>query len=216
MIRNLPESPVRRVGLTGSIATGKSLAASFFEEAGIPVIDADLMARKVVMPGAPALREIVKKFGPGVLLPDGTLDRAALGKIIFADEKARSDLNAIVHPRVARETEEEFSRLLAANPEGFAVYNVPLLYETRIEDLFDLVVVVSSGSETQLQRLTSRDGFEPDEARRRIASQLDIAQKAARADVVLENEGSPEALRQEVYALVDALRRHNAIKSKKT
>lgn len=209
MIRRLPEGTIKRVGLTGSIATGKSLAASFFEELGVTVIDADQLARKVVEPGTPALGEIVKRFGPGVLLPDGSLDRAALGKLIFSDEKARSDLNAIVHPRVAREAEAEFSRAFGADPDSFVVYNVPLLFETAMEELFDLIVVVEASPAAQLERLTSRDGFTLSEARKRIASQMDIFRKAALAGAVLENEGSVEELRGQVAALAAAIRDHN-------
>ncbi|TAL17525.1 dephospho-CoA kinase [bacterium] len=200
---------MKRVGLTGSIATGKSLAASFFEELGVTVIDADLLARKVVEPGTPALGEIVKRFGPKVLLKDGSLDRAALGKLIFPDEKARSDLNAIIHPRVAREAELEFSRAFAADPDSFVVYNVPLLYETGMEKGFDLVVVVVASPSTQLERLTTRDGFTLFEARERIASQMDIFKKAGLAGAVLENEGSVEELRLQVAALAAAIRGHN-------
>jgi dephospho-CoA kinase len=196
----------RLIGLTGGIATGKSTAARFFEEAGVPVVDADQLARRVVEPGRPALEEIRRAFGDGVVGPDGRLDRAALGALVFRDRAARSRLEAIVHPRVAEEAEGEVQRLLAEAPEGVVVYDVPLLYETGAAGRFDLVAVVYVPRAEQLRRLRQRDGLSREDAERRLASQLDIEEKARRADAVLDNRGSREELRAQVRELVRRVR----------
>jgi dephospho-CoA kinase len=192
----------RLIGLTGGIATGKSTAARFFCDAGLRVIDADELAKRAVEPGRPALAEIRSAFGPEVLRADGTLDRVALGAMVFRDARARGVLNAIVHPRVAEEARAELERIREAEPEAVVVYDVPLLFEAGLEEEFDLVVVVYVPRGEQLRRLRVRDGLSPEEARVRIASQLDIEDKARRADLVLDNQGAPEDLRRKVEELV--------------
>lgn len=201
--------PVRLIGLTGGIATGKSTAARFFAEAGVPVVDADALARRVVEPGCPAWEEIRREFGEGVVRPDGSLDRESLAGIVFRDPSARARLNAIVHPRVAGLAQAEVARLLAADPEGLVVYDVPLLFETGAEGRFDLVVVVYAPRAEQRARLLGRDGLSREEAEARLGSQLDVEEKARRADVVLDNRGSREVLRQQVFDLVRELKEGN-------
>lgn len=198
--------PVRLIGLTGGIATGKSTAARFFEEAGVPVVDADRLARRVVEPGRPALEDIRRAFGDAILGPDGRLDRAALGALVFRDPAARARLEAIVHPRVAAEAEREVRRLLAETPGGIVVYDVPLLYETGAEGRFDLVAVVYVPRAEQLRRLCRRDRLSPQAAGLRLASQLDIEEKARRADAVLDNQGSRDGLRAQVRQLIRRVR----------
>ncbi len=211
IVREWPaDRPIRLVGLTGGIATGKSTAARRFARAGLAVIDADQVARDVVRPGAPALAEIAAAFGPGVIRPDGSLDRDRLGRIVFADPGARARLNAIVHPRVHEEVEQRIAEARRRDPDGVVVYDVPLLFETGSEDRFDLVVVVYAPRGTQEARLMARDGLDRAEARRRIGSQLDIEEKRRRAHVVLENTGTPADLEEQVDALVERIRRHNA------
>lgn len=194
--------PVRLIGLTGGIATGKSTASRFFSEAGVPVVDADQLARRVVEPGRPALEQIREAFGDEVLGPDGFLDRAALAAVVFGDPGARARLEAIVHPRVAEEAEREVKRLLAETPGGVVVYDVPLLYETGAAGRFDLVAVVYVPRAEQLRRLRARDGLSQEDAERRLASQLDIEEKARRADALLDNQGSREELRAQVLELI--------------
>ncbi len=210
-VRSWPEGrPIRLVGLTGGIASGKSTAARVFEALGARVIDADRVARRVVEPGRPALAEIRQAFGPGVIRPDGSLDREALGRIVFSDGGARKRLNAIVHPRVAEEVERELAEALRADPRAVVVYDVPLLFEGRMEDRFDLVVVVHVHRELQERRLRARDGLGPEEALARIRSQMDIDEKARRAHVVLDNRGEPADLEEQVRRLMERIRRHNA------
>ena len=211
IVREWPAGrPIRLVGLTGGIATGKSTAARRFARAGFAVIDADQVARDVVRPGTPALSEIAAAFGPEVIRPDGSLDRERLGRIVFADPGARARLNAIVHPRVYQEVERRFAEAFRRHPGGVVVYDVPLLFETGSEDRFDLVVVVYAPRRVQEARLVARDGLAPAEARRRIGSQLDIGEKRRRAHVVLENTRTPADLERQVDALVERIRRHNA------
>ncbi|NTU59997.1 MAG: dephospho-CoA kinase, partial [Deltaproteobacteria bacterium] len=188
------------------IATGKSTAARFFVEAGARLVDADQLARDAVRPGSPALEEIREAFGPAVLRADGTLDREALGARVFADEEARRKLNAIVHPRVAEAGRAAVEALRAEDPEALVVYDVPLLYETGVGDRFEAVVVVYAPRAEQKRRLMQRDGLAAEAAEARIASQMDIEEKARRADHVVRNTGSVEELREAVRRLVRTLR----------
>lgn len=159
------------------------------------MIDADRLARRVVEPGRPALAEIREAFGAGVLRPDGTLDREALAAVVFGDEAARSRLNAIVHPRVEEAADQE---IRSAGPADLVVYDVPLLFECAMEARFEAVVVVYVPRDEQLRRLRVRDGLSAEEAEARLNSQLDIEEKARRAQWILDNRGSREDLRRRV------------------
>ncbi|WP_459940342.1 dephospho-CoA kinase [Deferrisoma palaeochoriense] len=200
---------MRLVGLTGGIATGKSTAARAFARAGAVVIDADRVARQVVEPGTEGLEAVRAAFGDGVLRPDGSLDREALGRIVFADAEARERLNRILHPRIQAEVDRRVREAVAADPKALVVYDVPLLFETKAEGRFDLVVVVYVPPELQLRRLMLRDGLAEKEAGQRLAAQMSIDEKARRADVVLDNRGPPERLEEAVTALVRRIRAHN-------
>ncbi|SHE97412.1 dephospho-CoA kinase [Streptoalloteichus hindustanus] len=190
--------PVLRVGLTGGIGSGKSTVAARFAELGAVVVDADRIAREVVAPGTEGLAEVVAEFGERVLAPDGSLDRAALAAVVFADEAARQRLNAIVHPRVGRRTGE----LMAAAPaDAVVVYDVPLLVENRMAAGFHLAVVVDAPVEERVRRLVTARGMAEADARARIAAQADDEQRRAVADVWLDNSGEPAR----VHAQVDAL-----------
>lgn len=184
-----------RTALTGAIASGKSAAAAVLQELGAVVVDSDVLAREVVAPGTPGLAEVVRRFGPGVLRDDGSLDRPALGRVVFADPAARRDLEAVVHPRVrALAAERE-----AAAPAGARVVQViPLLVETGQQDAFDTVLVVDVEPGTQLRRLMGRDGLDEEHARARVAAQADRDARLAAADVVWRNDGTPEELRAQV------------------
>lgn len=182
---------MRLVGLTGGIATGKSTFAAALRALGAPVVDADALARAVVAPGTPALAAIVEAFGPGVLTAGGALDRKALGAKVFADPAARRRLEAITHPAIRAAMQAETARL-ASQGHPVAFYDAALLYEVGLEEAMSLVVVVHAPREAQLARLAARDGLSRAEAEARLAAQLPVEEKAARADVVVEN-GDPVA-----------------------
>jgi len=191
------------VGLTGGIATGKSTVAAVLRELGVTVIDADVVAREVVEPDRPAWQDIVAYFGPAILRPDRTIDRRQLGRLIFDDPEKRAALNRITHPRVIermRELQADAVRQQGAT--GLVVLDVPLLFEAGMTGMVDEVWVVTARPETQLQRLMERDGLSVAEARQRIAAQMPLAQKAAQADRVIENDGPVEATRAAVGRLV--------------
>ena len=196
---------MRLVGLTGGIASGKSTLAAALRDLGAPVIDADAIARAAVRRGTPALREIARIFGTGVLAEDGELDRKAMAAIVFADPAARARLEAIVHPAVRAEVAAETARLAAAGHD-LAFYDVPLLFERGLEGEVDCAVVVHASPALQLSRLRSRDGMTQEEAEARLSAQLPIDEKARRADVVVSNEGDLASLRSRAAPLLDALR----------
>jgi dephospho-CoA kinase len=191
-----------RVGLTGGIGAGKSLVSVLLAERGAVVIDYDLMARDAVAAGTPALAAIVERFGRGVLLPDGTLDRPALGAIVFDDEDARRELEAITHPAIGSLAWE---RDAAAPEESVIVHDHPLLVETGLADLMDLVVVVDAPEEAQLDRLIRLRRMSEADARARMAAQATRAERVAAADVVIDNSGSVEQLVPQIDALWDRL-----------
>jgi dephospho-CoA kinase len=194
---------VIRVGLTGGIASGKSLVAEELAELGAVVIDADVLAREVVEPGTPGLAAVVARFGDGVLT-GGRLDRARLGALVFADPDARRDLEQIIHPAVrARATELE--RAAADVGEAVVVHVIPLLVETGQAGKFDRVVVVDVDPATQRERLLRRDGFTEAEAERRIAAQASREERLAAADVVVDNRGSVAELKRRIRQLWDEL-----------
>jgi dephospho-CoA kinase len=196
---------VRLVGLTGGIATGKSTFAAALRALGVPVVDADQLARAVVVKGAPALAEVAAAFGPGVLAPDGGLDRKALAAVVFADPAARRRLEAITHPAIRRAMEAETARLAAAGHD-LAFYDAPLLFEVGLEPAMALVVVVFAPPDAQVARLMARDGLAPPEAEARLAAQLPVAEKAARADVVVDNTDAAAPLQAKAARLVADLR----------
>jgi dephospho-CoA kinase len=185
------------VGLTGGAGAGKSTVAARLRELGAVVIDADALAREVLEPGSDGLAEVVKAFGDGVLHPDGSLDRAALAAVVFADPERRRRLEAITHPRIAGRTSE----LLADAPaDAVVVHDIPLLVEKAMAPAYDLVVVVDAPEEERVRRLVRR-GLPEDDARARIAAQATRADRKAVADVWLENNGSADELRAAVDAV---------------
>jgi len=197
-----------KVALTGGIATGKTHVREGFDSLGVPTIDADTLAREVMMPSSPALQAAVQRFGRGILSDDGTLDRRALAAIVFTDEQARKDLEAIVHPAVYAAIAAWFVRLAAKGAPPVAIADVPLLYETGNAGSFDRVIVVSCPPETQLARVMARDGFTEAEARLRLEAQWPIGEKVRRADYVIETSGSFENTQHQV---VDGLRQLRSI-----
>jgi dephospho-CoA kinase len=198
---------VRVFGLTGNIGSGKSTVARLLRERGVPVVDADLVAREVVEPGTPGLAEVAARF-PGVLSSDGTLDRRALGARVFADESERRALNAILHPRIAAEVGQRLAALAEAGTD-FAVYEAALIVENGMDAMLDGLIVVDVPEGEQLRRVLVRDGLAEQEVRARIAAQMPAAQKIAKADFVIENGGPLEALAAQVDLVVERLRAGN-------
>ena len=180
-----------QVALTGGIATGKSYCLGRFAALGIPTIDADRLAREAVAPGSPGLAAVAQRFGAHIVREDGTLDRAALARIVFSDRTARADLEAIVHPDVYRRIREWFAQL----PHGttVAMADIPLLFETGHEHDFDAVVVAACTPEEQLRRLVARDGLSETDARARLEAQSPIDEKVRRAQFVIRTDiGFPQ------------------------
>jgi len=196
---------VRIWGLTGNIGSGKSTVGRMLSARGIPVVDADQVAREVVEPGRPALREIAARF-PGALRPDGSLDRKALAARVFTDTAEREALNAIVHPRIAEEVATRMAAL-SASGEKVAVYEAALIVENDLHRGLDGLIVVTAPAEAQIARLRKREGMSEAEARARIASQLPAEEKARQATVVIDNSGSEAELAAAVDRLADRLRR---------
>ena len=188
-----------RVGLTGGIASGKSAVAEEFARLGAEIIDSDVLARAVVEPGSPAFDDIIERFGFGVLGSDGALDRAALGRIVFSDEDARRDLNAIVHPWV-RATAGAIEGAID-DPYAVVIHMIPLLVETGQAGNFDAIVVVDVDADTQLTRLIARNGLTRDEARARIDAQATREQRLAIANYVIRNDSTLDELAARVHAV---------------
>jgi dephospho-CoA kinase len=190
--------PPRRVALTGGIATGKSYCLARFAELGAPTIDADVLARQAVAPGTAGFEAVRARFGSAIVNASGELDRAALGRIVFADHDARLALEAIVHPVVYAAIQRWFSSLAHGRQPRAAVADIPLLYETGHEGDFDVVVVAACGDAEQRARLIARSGLTPDEADRRLQAQMPVAAKAARADYVIDTSGTHEQTTEQV------------------
>ena len=186
---------VLMVGLSGGIGAGKSAAAARLAELGAIVIDSDRLAREVVTPGTPGLAEVIAVFGTGVRAPDGSLDRPALARLVFADEELRRRLESIIHPRVRARTAE---LIAAAPPDAVVVNDVPLLVESGLRAGFDFVIIVLADEATRVRRLVDSRGMTEDEARSRIAAQATDEQRRAAADVLIENNGTLAELRAQV------------------
>jgi len=189
----------RRIGLTGGIATGKSTVGQLLAERfGLPLLDADLYARGALAPGTPGARAVLARYGEAVAAGAGdAIDRAALGRVVFADPLERRWLEQLVHPLVRQRFEAELERLAHA---PVVVLMIPLLFEVGLESLCSEVWLVTCSPETQLQRLIGRDGLPEHEARARIAAQWPLARKQALADRLIHNDGDPEALEQQLAA----------------
>jgi dephospho-CoA kinase len=203
---------VQIIALTGGIASGKSTVSARLAEHGAVVVDADKLAREVVEPGEPALDRIVEEFGAGMLHEDGSLNRPALGAIVFNDETARLKLNAITHPAVWRRARELFAQAEAADPDAVVVYDVPLLVEAAGDRPlhFDKVIVVNTGRTERLRRLVQERGMTREDAEARLGAQATDAERLAVADVVLDNDGSVEELLDAVDELWGSLIRRTS------
>jgi dephospho-CoA kinase len=191
----------RRIGLTGGIATGKSRVGRLLEQRGLPLLDADGYAREALAPGSPGERAVQERYGDGVRSPDGAIDRAALGRIVFGDPVERRWLEGLVHPIVRRRFQEDLDKQAEA---ATVVLMVPLLFEAGLESLCSEVWFVDCDETQQLQRLMARDSLSEEAARARMAAQWPLARKRALASVVIDNRGQPNALASQ---LEQALRR---------
>lgn len=194
------------LGLTGGIATGKSTVTGMLRERGIPVIDADQIAREVVEPGKPAYEAIVRHFGRDILLEDGQIDRKGLGEIVFSDESERQKLNAIVHPEVRRVMREE-AEAAEANGADIVFMDIPLLFESKLQHMVEKIVVVYAPYDMQLARMIERDELEEEQAKKRLRAQFPIEQKKLEADFLIDNSFS----REETERQVESASRRNQV-----
>jgi dephospho-CoA kinase len=195
---------VRRIGLTGGIATGKSYVRTAFEALGVATIDADTLAREAIAPGTDGLAAVLTRFGMGVLDANGALDRRKVAQIVFADSDARRDLEAIIHPFVRRQADSWFRGLDPAK-HAFAIADIPLLYETGTDNLYDAVIVAACAPEEQVRRIVARDHVTEAEAWQRIAAQLPIADKIRRADYVIRTDGTHQETDRQVRGVFEQL-----------
>jgi dephospho-CoA kinase len=190
-----------RIALTGGIAAGKSTVGARLAELGAVVVDADRLAREAVSPGSEGLARIAESFGPAVIAEDGSLDRAALGAIVFADPERRRELEAITHPVVRRLAAERMSAAESADPDAVVVYDVPLLVESGPDHGFELVVVAHAPATVRIERMVALRGMDRAEAQRRVGAQASDAERLAVADVVIDTGGTLDATLEQVDRL---------------
>lgn len=196
-----------RVGLTGSIAVGKSYVASVFTELGCRVLDADQTAREIVLPGSPGLDAVAKSFGEQIINPDGTLNRQALGGLVFADEQKRQLLNHILHPFIIARQDEILREWEKEDPQGIGIVDAALMIESGGYKRFDKLIVVHCRPEVQLERLMLRNGLSREEAQRRIDSQMPQEEKQKFADYLIDTSDGFELTRKRVVEVYNELRR---------
>jgi dephospho-CoA kinase len=194
------------VGLTGGIASGKSLVTEFFRRLGAYVIDSDSIAREVVKPGSEGWQSVVAEFGPDILTQDGTINRVKLGSIIFSDRERRDTLNAILHPLIINTVRERIAAIGKKHPGAIVVADIPLLIESRLQHEFDEVVVVWSPEEMQRQRLMERDGLSAAEAQQRINAQMALNEKKTYATYIIENDQNEQQTMEQVKQIFSAIR----------
>jgi dephospho-CoA kinase len=186
------------IGLTGGIACGKSTVADMLVRRGAILIDADRIAREMVMVGSPALQKIAGRFGRDLLLADGSLDRKKLGNIVFNDEKARKDLEDILHPPIRQSMKERMMEAERLQPDKLVVVDVPLMYESGLQLMFEQVMVVYAPREMQLTRLMHRDQLTKEEAEQRLLAQMPIEEKRKLADIVIHNDSQLEMTERQI------------------
>lgn len=196
---------MRWIGLTGGIATGKSTVSNWLKSHGYAVIDADELARLVVAPGSEGIRQILSQFGAEVIDEDGNLDRRKLGALVFADREKLRDLENIIHPLVQAQVQSLRERYQREGRD-FVFYDVPLLYEKKLQSQFDQVIVISANEKTQKERMRARDGLSEQEIEHRLNSQVPMADKVSQADIVIENNGSRSDLEKKLEDLVKNLK----------
>ena len=197
---------MKRVGLTGSIGVGKSFVASVFAELGCHVLDADQTAREVVLPGSPGLAAVVEEFGETILNPDGTLNRKALGAVVFADEGKRQRLNQILHPFIIARQDEIMRAWEADDPNGVGIIDAALMIESGGYRRFDKLLVVHCRPEVQLERLMLRDQLSREEAQRRIDAQMSQEEKKSYADYLIDTSDGFESTREQTLRIYEELK----------
>jgi dephospho-CoA kinase len=197
-----PTHSIPVVGLTGGIASGKSTVAAMLAEAGAAIVDADRIAHEVVRRDRPAWQEVVRRFGEGILRPDGEIDRGRLGSLVFADPEARRDLERIVHPRVFQEMLAAVERLGREATARLIVCDIPLLFESGLQRWFPAVILVAVPEPLQMERLMARDGLTLEDARARVQAQMPIERKRTLASHIVDNSGPLEATRRQVERLL--------------
>jgi dephospho-CoA kinase len=190
------------IGLTGSIASGKSTVSNMLKEKGYPIVDADKIARQVVEPGTPVIKEIAEHFGDEVLNEDGSLNREKLGERIFRSEEERKKLNSIIHPAIRNEMIRQKEQWISKGA-GTVILDIPLLFESKLQSFVEKIIVVSVTPEIQKQRLIARNELNEQEAADRINSQLPMVEKEAGADAVIDNNGTIEETKMQVETLLD-------------
>ena len=194
-----------KIGLTGSIASGKSTIARMFAALGVQVIDTDVIARQVVVPGSPGLAKLVAEFGKNLLRDDGSLNRQLLGELIFADQEKRQRLNELLHPLIRTMAEEEIKKYYRQHPNGMVTVDVPLLIETNLLPWFDQIILVWVPAAVQLERLKARDGIDEETARLKMSSQMSLDEKRKYADFIIDNSSSLAASRAQVEKIFHCL-----------
>jgi dephospho-CoA kinase len=197
---------VQVIGLTGGIATGKSTVCAILENAGAVIIDADRIARKLVKKNLPAYRQIVDTFGKSILLPDGEINRTALGDLIFNDPRKKQLLNKIVHPQVGKETDRQLKRIEKNNPHALVILDIPLLLESGLHKNLSEVIVVYTPEHIQINRLMQRDHISQENALARIRSQMPIEEKKKLATIVIDNSGMLEDTRKQTLEIFQRLK----------
>lgn len=190
------------IGLTGSIASGKSTVSKMLEKKGYPIVDADLVARQVVEPGTETLKQIEELFGKRVIREDGLMDREKVGQLIFTDPANRKKLNDVIHPAIRQEMLRQRNALAEAGHE-MIIMDIPLLFESRLQHFVDKILVVSVTEENQLERLMKRNGLSEQDARSRINSQLPMSVKAEGADAVIYNDGTIEETERQLNGILN-------------
>ena len=194
------------IGLTGGIGSGKSTVARLFAERGAHIIDADQIARDVVEPGSPVLAALVAQFGPSIVQPDGALDRKALGAIVFKDIARRKELEAIIHPAIRARLLAEMDESERSAPNELHVVDIPLLIESKYMEYFTHIVLTYVPEEVQIARLCAREKWSEDEARRRMATQMPLAEKRSFATTLIDNSGTLETTAEQVDAFIAKVR----------
>lgn len=192
-------------GLTGGIASGKSTVTAIMQKAGAVIIDADVIAHQVVAPGLPAWKAIKSRFGPQVLKPDGAIDRAKLGDLVFNDPGLRKELEGIIHPRVRDKIDDEVTQLRHVSPNVVVIQDIPLLFETGMTEGLDEIIVVYVPAALQIERLIQRDGIEMEAAKARIDAQLSIEEKRRLATIVIDNSGDVDQTRKQTLKVYECL-----------
>lgn len=195
------------IGLTGGIATGKSTVSEILENAGAVIVDADRIAREAVRKGLPAHREIVAHFGKAILLPDGEINRNALGDIIFNTPDKKQLLNKIVHPHVRKETHRQLQQIESTDPNAIVILDIPLLFEAEMDRDLSEVIVVYAPEHVQIKRLMKRDRLTQTAARARICSQMPIEEKKRRATIVIDNSGTRKNTRKQTLEIFNRLKK---------